>query len=493
MKEKKIISILKTFSLHELKDFEKFIESPYHNQGRNFKPFYRILKKQYPDFPEEKLSYKILYKKLFPNKKYYEKMSTTAIRVLYSKMGQLGEEFLTEKGLRKNNIYREICLLRELNRRCLVKLLDNNFIKTEEKLDQEIFDSNYFLYKFLIKNEISIVFKETNIKDVKNSAKNLDIALESLIVYLVYRLIDYKQNRNIIFDKEIPHSELVQKFLESLDLLKIVNDFKTDDSIYNDVFNLFYYSYLLTTDLKDENNYESLKSLFFKLRNKINFDIKSSILMKLMNFCNYHLTDKKQYFQFEYLELNRIWIEISLSEKNYYPFQVRGFRNVIIIHAKSKLFELAEEYIKKYSKYINKEIRNDCINYAKSRIAFERGDFEKALEYSGKCNFNIPMMIKDIKYIKLQSFLELCYYDAFKSETDAFRHFLKDTSGIPESVIEYDKKVLKYFVKFAGIKEKNVIYEIEVFYEELTNFKTNNDYILWLIKKIEILKKNFHS
>lgn len=484
MKETKLISILKSFSLQELKDFKKFIESPYHNQGRNFIPFYKFLRKHYPDFPKEKLSGKILYRQLYPHKKYNEQTSEALLRVLYSKMAQLAEEFLAEEGLRKNKIYRRVSLLHELNKRGMLELLDKNSAKIEKNLEQELHDENYYFSKFLIKNEISIAFDEKNIKDVKKRAKIMDEALESLIVYLVHRLIGYRRLRDIVFDKNIPPSEFLQRFLNKLDPMETVNYFRTYNSINNSVSDVLYYSYKLAEDHKDVQSFYSLKKIYFKIRNRLNFEERISILMKLMNFCNYHETNEKQRFRNEYSELNELWIEESLKEKNYYPFQVRGFRNIIKIYVKSGQFEKAEDYLKKYSKYIDKDIRNDCLNYAKSRIEFESGDYQKALEYSGKCNFTIPMMIRDIKFIKIQSFLILKHFDAFKSEIDTFRHFLTSTSGIPSDVIKYDKMVLKYFVKFARVSEKKDKNEKELFYKELMKLNTNNDHLLWLISKI---------
>jgi len=56
MKTSKLFTILKTFSDEEMKRFEKFIVSPYHNSGRNLKPLFRILKKYHPEYPADKLT-----------------------------------------------------------------------------------------------------------------------------------------------------------------------------------------------------------------------------------------------------------------------------------------------------------------------------------------------------------------------------------------------------------------------------------------------------
>jgi hypothetical protein len=484
MKETKLISLLKTFTPAEIKDFEKFLASPYHNSGRNFKPLYIYLKRLYPEFPAEKLTDEKIFKKIYPKKKYVKKSSSLTIRVIFSQMVQMTEGFLQAEALRKNQVYKMSGLLRELNKRSKIDLMISYADKFEVKLDPGSFDGNYFFNRYLIKNELGIVNTEKKHKDVYKRLQNLDVATESLVMFLVYRLIEYTQMHSVNFDKNSPRSKLIEKFLKQFNIENFIKELERSESADADLLKMLYYSYRIVVDLKDSESFESLKTFFFKHIVNMNYEIKFEYLMKLMNFCIFEETGRKSFYRNEYSELYQIWIDESLKENIYHPFQVRAVRNIIRIYVRDKRFKEAEDYIRKYSKYIDSDIREDCINYAKSKIAFESGNNEKALEYSGKCNFTIPMMIKDIKFIKLQSFLQLNYFDAFRSETDTFRHFLANTSGIPANVIEYDKKVLKYFVKFAGIKEKNDEYEKELFYEELQKLNTKNDYLLWLISII---------
>jgi len=484
MKQTKLISLLKTFSPVEMKNFERFLASPYHNNGRNFKPLFSYLKKIFPEFQSEKLTGEKIFRKLYPGKKYDKKSSSLTIRVLFSQMAQMAEEFLQAEALRKNQVYKMSGLLRELNRRSKIDLLVSYADKFEVKLDSGSFDGNYFFNKYLIKNELGIVNTEKKHKDVYKRLQNLDTAAESLVLYMVYRMIEYTQMHSVNFDKDSTGSELIESFLKQFNIEKFIKELRENESTDADLLKMLYYSYRIVVDLKDSESFESLKSLFFKHMGNMNYEVKFEYLMKLMNFCIFEETDSKSFYRNEYAKLYNIWIDESLKENIYHPFQIRAVRNIIRIFVRDKRFDETEEYIAKYAKYIEKEIREDCVNYAKSKVAFESCNYEKALEFSGKCNFSIPMMIKDIKFIKLQSFLQLNYFDAFKSETDTFRHFLANTTGIPAGVIEYDKKVLKYFVKFAGIKEKNDEHETELFYEELLKLNTKNDYLLWLISII---------
>jgi hypothetical protein len=55
MKDLKLISLLKTFSKTEIKEFEKFLQSPYLNtSGEYIFKFFNSIKKYYPEFESDR-------------------------------------------------------------------------------------------------------------------------------------------------------------------------------------------------------------------------------------------------------------------------------------------------------------------------------------------------------------------------------------------------------------------------------------------------------
>ena len=100
MNDSKLIQILKTFSVNEIKDFEKFIASPYFSTGRNVEGLYSILKPYHPEFDSSKLDKKTVFKKLFPCDKYSEmkfKNVTTALT-------RLAEQFLVNESIKNDPV-----------------------------------------------------------------------------------------------------------------------------------------------------------------------------------------------------------------------------------------------------------------------------------------------------------------------------------------------------------------------------------------------------
>ena len=98
--EKNILfQLLKTFTSEEWEGFEKFVDSPFYNKGRNYGQIMKILKKHYPDFDSKELSKENFYNKLFPGKEYKENV----IYSMFSRLYSIAEEFLMINEMSKDN------------------------------------------------------------------------------------------------------------------------------------------------------------------------------------------------------------------------------------------------------------------------------------------------------------------------------------------------------------------------------------------------------
>ena len=85
--------ILKTLQKEDLKNFDNFINSPYHNSNKALIALYNSLRKFHPHYSAEKLSYEYLYKKLYPGKKFSER----TIKNRLTEFAQLLRDFLVNE------------------------------------------------------------------------------------------------------------------------------------------------------------------------------------------------------------------------------------------------------------------------------------------------------------------------------------------------------------------------------------------------------------
>jgi len=484
MKTSKLFTILKTFSDEEMKRFEKFISSPFHNNGRNFKPIYLYLKKLYPDFPPKKLTDEAIFRKLYPGKKYDPKTSSSNIKVILSRFTKLTEEYLIIKNLGQNETYRFSVLMDELTKRKLFKIGDSYLKDHHNKQTEYKDESSYFLDKYMSSIAANrYIFRKPKIAN-KKIVESMTEKIEALIYMTIFEMIDYRQNIKSFYYEDFAESELIKNFYEISDIDNLLKGvFKEGDEQLSRLTMLFYF-YRITVDFKDEKSYEIFKKLVLKYSDKLTFEVKKDYLHGLCNFCFYQELRKRDHYMSEFSKIYNVLLDESVKAQNKDLFVVNSYRNMIRLYASENKFDDIKEYNSKYLIYHDPEERDNLQHYGNALISFQKTNYEDTLSHINRTNFSIPMMIRDMKYLKMQVVIELGYYDLFNSELDSFRHFLSNSSEIPVDFIKNDRLVLNYFKSYMKYKESEDEDGRIALLNDLKALNTENIYLRWLLEKL---------
>lgn len=484
MKTSKLFTILKTFSDEEMKRFEKFISSPFHNNGRNFKPIYLYIKKLYPDFPPKKLTDEAIFRKLYPGKKYNPKTSSSNIKVILSRFTKLTEEYLIIKNLGQNETYRFSVLMDELTKRKLFKIGDSYLKDHHNKQTEYKDESSYFLDKYMSSIAANrYIFRKPKIAN-KKIVESMTEKIEALIYMTIFEMIDYRQNIKSFYYEDFTESELIKNFYEISDIDNLLKEvFKEGDEQLSRLTMLFYF-YRITVDFKDEKSYEIFKKLVLKYSDKLTFEVKKDYLHGLCNFCFYQELRKRDHYMSEFSKIYNVLLDESVKAQNKDLFVVNSYRNMIRLYASENKFDDIKEYNSKYLIYHDPEERDNLQHYSNALISFQKTNYEDTLSHINRTNFSIPMMIRDMKYLKMQVVIELGYYDLFNSELDSFRHFLSNSSEIPVDFIKNDRLVLNYFKSYMKYKESEDEDGRIALLNDLKALNTENIYLRWLLEKL---------
>ena len=484
MKTSKLFTILKTFTDDEMKRFEKFIISPYYNNGRNFKPIYSYLKKLHPDFPQKKLTDEAIFKKLFPGKKYDIKSAPRNIKVILSRLTKLAEEYLIIKNLGQNDTYRFSALMDELTFRKLYKIGDSLLKDHYNKQTGYKDESSYFLDKYLASIAANkFIFHKPKITN-KKIVESIQEKTEALIFMTIFEMINYRQNIKAYYYEDFTESDLIKNFYNISDiddLLKKV--FKEGDEQLSRLTMLFYF-YRITVDFKDERSYEIFKKMVLKFSDNLPFEVKKNYLHGLCNFCFYQELRKRDHYMTEFSKIYNVLLNESVKAQNRDLFVVNNYRNLIRLYASENKFDDIKEYNSKYLIYHDHEERDNLQFYSNALMSFQKKNYKDTLSYISKTNFSIPMMIRDMKYLKLQVVIVLGYYDMFNSELDSFRHFLSNSTEIPVDFISNDRLVLNYFKSYMKYKESEDENGRIALLNDLKALNTENIYLRWLLDKL---------
>ena len=115
MNRSKLIPILKSFSKDEIREFDKFLDSPFFGCKKFVLNFYREIINYYPEFKDKDIAKDKIFKKLYGEKKYNDAL----VRRIISDLIRFSEEYMAYKNFRNRKTFRNTCLLNELRVRDL--------------------------------------------------------------------------------------------------------------------------------------------------------------------------------------------------------------------------------------------------------------------------------------------------------------------------------------------------------------------------------------
>jgi len=121
--------------------------------------------------------------------------------------------------------------------------------------------------------------------------------------------------------------------------------------------------------------------------------------------------------------------------------------------------------------------------FAMALLSFEMNDFEKALEFTGKVNYELFVFKYDIKLLLLKIFYEKNCYEEALSLIDSFKHFLSGNKTVSEYYRNNYMLFLKYYKELLNMKIQNSTEDSELLKNKI-NSEKNLISKTWLLEKI---------
>jgi hypothetical protein len=490
MRKHKLINILKTFTSDEMKNFGLFITSPYFNRKRNFKPFYTILKKYHPDYPDEEFTGEKLYKRMYPNMKFDKKKASLNIRVLYSQMANFALKFLAYERLKQDDSFL-------INLAGVASLSNKQFIdlalKTHEinsaALDTGVKGPEYYHNRFTANTVFTdlLMLHDKNSDPFKHERNNLLY----LYAYMFNNLAGYLNDASISrVNKNAKTNgvELAKSLIKAFNPESFESECEADkfETINITIFN--YYIIKSWLDLNDRDSVFKALEYFYKLFHRSPPIFQFISLERLFNLLMRHRRIDRIYS----VKINEVidfaWGKGVYGADKYGFLEVHPFLNVLII----KLFLLSTSDVKKYIDiYIEKlepKYRKDVLNFSMAYICFKERQFGNCLEFLIKKDDFEPLIRKDKYKLKICSLFEQGFYEESKYAAESFEQYLKRNKKELGPGFHIQIRFLKAFKYISALKfqnkKANVVYPPEAF--DLSPFTIDGS---WIIEKINELNK----
>ena len=102
-----------------------------------------------------------------------------------------------------------------------------------------------------------------------------------------------------------------------------------------------------------------------------------------------------------------------------------NFGNAVAFALRVRDFDWAEQFIERFQHYLDERERNSIVNFNRSRLFFEKGDYNKAQRLLLEFEYDDMLFNIIAKTMLLKIYYEQDEYDAFESLLDSLRIYLQ--------------------------------------------------------------------
>jgi hypothetical protein len=483
------IKLIKSFSKHEILEFEKFICSPYFNTQSALSKIYNQLIVFYPDFNSVDLTKANIYKAVFPEKEFNDIL----FRKYISNLMKLAEDFLVCKDLTLNEERRMTCLLDQYDKRQLTSFFEKQLKKTESNISENAkINVETFYYKHFREELKTNYFTRINkLHMIKNCIikSHIYILLHMLLTGTVYTnimLIVQKSFRDSDGD-----NDYFEKFNNVFDIIKYlenINDLEEIDKIF---ISLCKIDIELFKDPSSIDKLRKMKEIIFKMADMLSNNLLYTFFSHLNIYYLINIKGNLEVLNRDLFDNYNFMIERGLyisDEREFINFS--EYRTILLNSLRLKELEWAEKFIEQFKDYHDPVLKENMHIYSRALLCFEKKDFESSLNLISKLKVQDMIIKMDADITLLLIYYEKDYIDNALSLIDSFRHYMLENKILSKDVIINHIDFLRFY-RFLLMNKNNFNNSPE--FERIRSEIQNHDNLrrkIWLVEKMEELIVN---
>ncbi len=476
----KLIQLLRTFSLVEINDFGKFLNSPFHSESQKMVRLFNFLKKFFPEFTSIKLTKEEAYRKMYGEAEFSDKK----LRERFSDMLRLAEEYLAVVNLRKNPVKYKMHTLNEFSDRDLAVHFDKKHREILAILDKVTFkDENSFYEDYQLQSKKIEFYQNTNLLGKRKPF--FDEISEHIELFLKYFTAQMLKNYAVINNiKGLMNYNYEQKFY------KQVLEYTEKNNLENyPLIKALMLIIKINENRKDIKSYFLLKELYLKYHAVMNVYDRTMISTELSIYSRLMLRTGNPLFNNEPFEMMKLQIEHDTYPKEKGWMKRETFLVSIDTAVNIGRIDWARQFIKNYTGKIDPELRVNAELWASGILNFFDKKYEAALKEFSKIKIGDYVYYFWVKVPVSKIYYEIKEYDSVLMLIDSYKHFTASNKLIPAHVkVWYDTffnllyKLTLLSLNFDEHKAHKLKEDVKV------AVNISNTGKLWLLEKIIDLK-----
>ena len=471
MKNTKLLRILATLPITDLRRLRELISSPYFNKNENVKRLFEFLYSHASDWESDKLEEETAFQYIFPKEPYKTKVVTK----LASKLLRLVHWFIHLITEEEDKLNANINLLRFLGKQELKGDFDQHCRQVRKEFNQApTRDSKYYYQQFLIEQEICHL--HSAMSDHGTGDVNFQSTVDALDrFYLIQKLTYLCQ----MYNREKTVKNLQYHYVLMEELLEFIphSPFYALPAI-----KIWYIALqLLKSNIEEKGTYyTSLRELLPQHHQELHSTDVRNLFIYLQNNARFIYQRKEDYYQ-ELFELYQFQLEIGIFDNPLF-LTPAIFTNIVTVALLLEKLDWVDQFLAGKGDYtLDRE--DNIVALCRAKLCFARKQNSEALDHLNQCYFkNIYFKLGE-RRLRLKVYFELDMHDTLVDAINSFRKFLsKNKDSISVLHLQANRSFVNFLNSFYGLRpgEKEKIEELR---ENITSPKMLPEK-MWLLEKL---------
>lgn len=470
MEKSVLIEVVRSLDKKEVRELNKWLQSPAHNQREDTLRLFVFLNK-FQAKNEVPPSKEIAWKAIFPSQPYDDAYMR---QVMFFLLKAIEEYFVFSECINNKHKF-EVTLVQVYRKRSLEKAYRQMSRIARDSLEnQPLRDVFYLQNKFMLEQE---EFEHrVRIRTSLNEPFNLQETSDALEKWFIAEKL---QTENAMFS----HRNVSRTANYNTGLLKEILPYvEQRDWTKETAIATMYYVYMAMSNPSEEHYFDQLEHLIHSHEQTFTDSNFRTVYFLAINYCVAKVNQGRSDFSIRAFKLYKNGIENGfLFEKNMLTRYTFG--NAVAFAIKTGEFVWAENLIEKYQTYLEEKERKSIVNFNLSRVYFEKGDYKKAHKLLVQFEYDDLLFNLIAKTMLLKIYYETDEYDALESLIDSMRIYLQRKESLDanrkasyKNLLSVMKKLLQ--VNILSRSEREKFREVVV----STNPLAERD---WLLKQLE--------
>lgn len=410
MQKSVLAEIVRSLSRKEMRDLQKWLQSPAHNQRQDVIRLFDYLNKALLNgddgFEKEKA-----WAAVFPAQEYDDAYMR---QVMYFLLKAI-EEYLVFSYYTSDGVRYQLALSRIYRRRKLEKAYKQAHRQGLENLqNQPLRNDFYLLNKFYLEQ----VEYEHRMVINQSAPVNLQETADALEKWFL-------EERLRISKDMLAHRRIYQKMNYNHGLLEEVLAYaKKNNMLEEPAIGVYYYAYMALTHPEQESYFDELERRIYEKMELFNPSEGRTLFLVALNYCAAKVNEGNIEYCRRSLKFYHKGVEKGILLENNIISRYT-FANAVAFAIKIGEFDWAEQFIGRFQQNLEEKDRKGTVNFSLARLYFEKGDYDKAQRYL--VEFEYDDMLQNIvaKTMLLKIYYEKEELDAFESLLESLRIYLQ--------------------------------------------------------------------